>query len=458
VVGLLRGKGMPWQVITKTGLLSTPMLLAVFLAPTGAAQALRLQYSAGLDAEYSTNVLRREQREADLGLTAWAGAMVDHDSPRFGLEAAGVAERVEYLDDTLAPENLLALAARADWRIVPNRLVWRLENYLQQVPIDTTQSFGPGNRQESNVLWTGPDLSFRVARLYPVELGVRYGNYRYEETDGDHDRVAGRLRIGRQLSRQRQIFVGGQTMRVWYDHEGRPGEAGTVIGDFDQRDIFVGFEHESAVTAFSVAIGRTYIDRDCFTPTCREDVDGFMGTLSLRRQAAHDTVVRVLLRSRLTDSATDLLTSEGHRLEADRGSDTVVQDIMRDRYAELGYITGRFGVDLGVHLFVRDEDYEVANRDRKGYGVRVDVAQPLAPAWRGLWYADYVHSDYDLLGYKDNDWVLGVSLEYQVTRQVFFSTGIRANFRHSSGPGRDFNEYVGLLALRYGARPDWVER
>jgi len=444
------------QVITRTGLLAVPV--AAVLALPMPAQALRIEYGAGIDAEYSSNMARTNDREADLGLGVWIGASASHESSALSLEAAGVAEHVEYLDDTQSAEDLLALAARGDWRIIPNRLLWRLENYLQQVPVNTEESFGPGNRQESNVLWTGPDLTFRIAQLYPVEVGVRYGNYYYETTAGSNDRVAARLRLGRLLSRQRQIFLGAQSMRVWYDNEGAAGEGGTVLGDFDQFDAFAGYEYESEVTTLRLAAGRTYIDRNCLTAACREDIDGFMGSLDLRRQAAHDTTLRLILRSRLTDSATDLLTSEGHRLEADRGSDTVVQDIVRDRYAEAAYLTGRFGFDLNVHLFARDEDYETANRDRTGFGIGVDVAHPLAPGWRALWFAGYAHSDYSVLDYEDDDVTLGVTAEYRVTRNVYFATGLRANFRESTDSRRDFNEYVGLLALRYGERPDWVER
>ena len=184
-----------------------PVVLAAAWA-TPVAQAVRLDLTTGVTGEYSSNILRTERNEEEeLTGIVWGGISAREEAANLTAELAALVESRQYINDTVGDEILLSLAALADWMILPQRLNWHFEDYFQQATVNPLETISPDNRQDTNVLWTGPDLYFRFARLYTLQLGARYGNFYYEETAGDNQRLAGYARAIRRLSPDGELYL-----------------------------------------------------------------------------------------------------------------------------------------------------------------------------------------------------------------------------------------------------------
>lgn len=415
--------------------------------------AVRVQLGAGLEAEYSSNVLRTsDNAEDDLIGSAWGAFSVQERSANLAAEVAGSVDQRWYLDDTVDDEALFAFASLVDWYILRDRLSWHFEDYFQQVRVDVLEPLAPDNRQDSNILWTGPDLHLRISKIYFLDAAARYGNFYYEETDADNDRYSGSLRVGRRLSELSSVYIGAQSTAVRYEDSSVLGPDGVRNTDYDQREAWLGYLRETRLTTLRLEAGRTYIERDGLP-----DADGFLGRASLSRRLAHDSTFGVALYSRYSQSGTELLATAGDRLDADPTEADAVQDIAYERRADAYFATGRWGFDLRTSLFARQLDYELADDlDREAFGTATTVGFAIARGWEGNAHFSYARTDYPNRDFADDDFVVGAGVEHRLSRDLTFIADVRANIRESSGTGRDFNEFVGLLGLRYGDRPTWI--
>lgn len=425
----------------------------LFAAISPLAQALEIELGSGIGAEYTTNVLRSENNEQDeLIGNVWAGASLIERSPTLTAEVAAAADAQTYLNDTVSDDVLFSLASAIDWAILPQRFIWHLEDYYQQSQVSPLEPAGPDNRQDTNVFWTGPDVLLRLAQLYTVELGARYGDYYYADTAGDNTRLAGMARLTRRLSEINSIYLQASQTQVEYDQPGAIGVDGVPNSDFDRTDAFAGWMYESVLTELRLELGATRIERETL-----QDTDGLLGALTVRRRLPREGSIGLRVLHQYTEGGGDLLLTGGGRLGAASADTGITQDIAYERFAEIFYDDRWGGAQVNLRLYRRAEDYEVALLDRTTYGLRAEAGYRLAPAWRGNVYGAYRNRDYDLLTRTDHDVTVGLGASYLMTRRLTADFDVHHNARESDA-GTDFNESVAIISLRYGQRPAWSER
>lgn len=432
--------------------------VSVALAVAGAtptAHAFRLELSTGIGGEYSSNVLRSESnRQHEAIGYVWGGIAAHEEAANLTAQVAGMVESRQYFNDVVSDEVRLSLAALIDWMILPQRLNWHLENYFQQTTRDPYATYSPANQQDTNVLWTGPDLFFRFAQLYTLQLGARYGNFYYEETDGDNQRLSGFARAIRQLTPNTELYLHGQRTRVEYDHAGRIDPfTGVPIRDFDRDDAYVGLRWESVLTEIELEGGYTQISRDG-----ADDIKGELGRLHLLRHLPNDGGAGLRLSTELTESGGRLLSSEGGRLGVDPHGTGLRLDISRELYAELFYFGRWWGVGGDLRVYWVDEDYEESALDERRTGVALHLGYPVAPAWMATVFGWHERREFDLIDRRDRRSLIGVNLSHRLSRRISVEFEVHDEWQNSNAPGQDFNEWVALVELRYGERPHWAAR
>lgn len=422
------------------------------------AQALEIELGAGIASEYTTNVFRSDENpEDELIGSVWSGISLREESPTLSAQVAAAGELQTFVNDTVDDDLLFSLASTVDWSLLPRRLIWHFEDYYQQVQVSPLEPVGPDNRQDSNVLWTGPDLFLRLAKLYTIQLGARYGDYYYGETDGDNTRLAASLRANRRLSPLSDLYFDVEQTRVEYDQRdvadvGIPGAA-VPNADYSRTDLFGGWAYETVLSELRVELGQTQIDREGLP-----DVEGFLGGASLSRRLAREGFISGQVRYRFTEGSSNLLSSGGDRLGVAYADSAVTEDIAYEEFIELLYGGQWWLAEVEVQLFRRDEDFELAELDRLTYGAGFDAGFPLAPSWRGSASIDYRRRDYTQLGREDDDLSAGVGANYLLTRRLTLALDLRHNLRDSTVPTADFNETIAVISLRYGERPAWAAR
>jgi hypothetical protein len=440
--------------------LSTAVAMACAV-PT--AHAVRMELSGGIGAEYTTNVLRSEDNEQDemIGVT-WGGLSVREDAANLSAEVAGVVESRQYINDVASDDLLFSLASIVDWMILPQRLNWHFEDYFQQSRVNPLEIYSPDNRQDTNVLWTGPDLHLRFAQLYTVQLSGRYGNFYYEESNGDNQRLAGIVRANRRLTPTSDLFVQASRTRTEYDNAGDPGDIGAdptdpavpILRDFDRSDAFAGFRWESVLTELQLEGGYSRITRE----DPEEEVDGPLWRVSVRRRLPAEGAVGLRASTQLSEGGDASLASQGGRLDVDPTGVDVTHDVARSSDVELFYYSRLFGGGIDLRTFWGDDDYEDAELDRREAGIAAHYSYPLSPLWTLSAFGGYRETDYRNIDRQDQRVLVGVGAAHRLSRRISVDFELRDEWQDSNVNERDFNEIVALIELRYGERPSGSTR
>jgi hypothetical protein len=101
------------------------------------------------------------------------------NSQRFDLNIHADLESRSYSLDTVDNELVGTVNAGAEVHIVPQRFSWEFRDYHGQGITDPYAAIGPGNREQLNVLSTGPIVDLPLGARTSLELGVTLSRRRF---------------------------------------------------------------------------------------------------------------------------------------------------------------------------------------------------------------------------------------------------------------------------------------
>ena len=101
-----------------------------------------------------------------------------------GVEAT--LQHQDYLRNTYGNLDYAGLNAQLRWEQVKNRLSWQLDDFFEQVPVDSLDSNTPTNIQNTNVVSFGPVVMFNVTPRNHVSLKPMIQHFYYQKTDIDN--------------------------------------------------------------------------------------------------------------------------------------------------------------------------------------------------------------------------------------------------------------------------------
>ncbi len=113
-----------------------------------------------LGVEHTDNAGRSEvdPQSESIG-TAGLGLDIDTQRPRLSAEVGANLDYRRYLDDTFDPEVVGGVDANLGFALIPERIVWILEDNYGQISNNRLVADSPDNRQDFNYLSTGPDIT-----------------------------------------------------------------------------------------------------------------------------------------------------------------------------------------------------------------------------------------------------------------------------------------------------------
>lgn len=411
------------------------MLLTACLAlVAGAADAAQGQFDWGVSvgATYTDNVGRvstNEQSEttADAGLQfAWS-----RPEGRLQADAGADLQYRTYLDNTYDDELTGRLDGTLVYAFVPERFSWFLQETYGQTLIDPRAVDTAGNRQNTNVLSTGPDLTLRLGQRTSVVLSGRWMDASYEESSTDNQRLTGSLSLVRRLSPASFVSLNGSATRVEYDNE-------TLNSNYDTNSAFLGFGLEGGRTSLDLQAGYTSLHDQ------GESSGGPLLSVQVERRLTARSTLSLSAGTNLVDTA-DAFRRNFSTSPIGSGRDDAV--VSRDPY-QSDYLTLAWSLDAGrtglrAAVDWREEDHErddALNRERLAatLGVTRQLRQTLSGSLSGSWNSE----DFGESGVEFDEWSVGAGLSWGFARG--FSLGL--SVVHYEGSGDAF----GALAL--GAR------
>lgn len=416
-------------------------IFGLALLHSQSAFALKADYTLGMQAEYTDNItLTDANTQDDVALSLLGGFLVDHAAAGLDADVRGLLDYRNYLDNTYDNETLGSLSGVVEWRPLPGLLHMVVEDYFTQTAVDTAAPDTPDNRVDANAFSIGPDLFFRLAPATTLETQLRRSEYYFEDTTADSNRNTVAAGLVRAIRPQLSLSA-----NLAYEDAEFPDQH---LSDFTKTDYFLRGISRHGRTEITADAGLSDIDRNI-----GDDVDGFLGRLSLGRQIRTNARIDLEMASQYTDSGVDLLSAGSAPFELDRSGEQTTGDIFFDNRIEARYFSGTSERSWGAYLIARDEDYEILPQDRRTMGGRLEFRRGISESLYLNGYAQYREEEYLELNQTNKDSELGLGLERQLARRFTARLDYTFNSRNSNVAGLDYDENRILFLVYYGSDP-----
>jgi hypothetical protein len=212
-------------------------------------------------------------------------------SRRLDVDAKGNFSFLDYLQGAYGSQVIGRFDGIAHVAIIPERIVWVLQDDFGQAALDPFTPVTPTNLENVNYVSTGPDFALRFGANSYVNVTARYARAQYATSPFNSNRLVGTLAWGLQLSARSSVSLNGDTERVMFQN--------TVLNsDFDRSSGFGRYEVHGARTDLSADLGATSI-RQNGTST-----SGGLARVELARKLSTAAKLTVSVGRDLTDAST----------------------------------------------------------------------------------------------------------------------------------------------------------
>lgn len=421
------------------------------------AHAGEFAYGLGYIGEYSDNIRRVSVNPEDEKISsALMGVAYRENGPALDAFLLAQGQYNHYRNETYPDGPIYYADASFLWRILPQQLTWFFTDRFDQITANASSPNTPDNRINTNVLYTGPDLSIRLGQVNTLVLGLRYGKTTYNEivpgsADLDNDRYGAVTRWQYAASTETTYSLNYETEKTRYDD--------AALGRLTRHDVFVQADRRQVHARFLLDLGATRLERE--QPGVEiPDSTGHLARLSWTQQIASGTTTGVRLASEYLDAGTALLSTAtspappvgGTPAPTSAGNLTV--DYFYSKRAEVYYNRGDGNFGLNAAIYYRDLDYEVQPLDRKETGGRLDLTYNPSGLLSTTVYVSHVNTQYlNTPPRDDRDNGAGLGFTYRLNPRLSATLDGSKSWHYSTSASQEYTDRRLLFSLIYASSP-----
>lgn len=212
-------------------------------------------------------------------------------SRRLDVDAKGNFTYLDYLQGAYRNQVTGRFDGLAHVALIPERLVWVLQDDFGQAALDAFTPVTPTNLENINYVSTGPDVALRLGASSYVNASARYARAQYETSPFNSNRLLGNLAWGLQLSARSSVSLNADTERVLFENT-------LLNSDFDRTSGFGRYEGHGARTDLTADLGATTIRQNGTSTT------GGLAKLEFSRKLSSAAKLTVSAGRDLTDAST----------------------------------------------------------------------------------------------------------------------------------------------------------
>lgn len=400
--------------------------------------AINANYSTGITIGTYENIdLVSDPVDEETSQSVFGTLSVNEDTAKLFLNINGVVNAINYRNDIVEDRTTGSLIANIVWRIKPNQFEWYLDETFTQTLTDTLGSNTPSNRENINVLSTGPNYTIRINRRNNLELEARAENHNYERNfDNNRGFAAGRwvhnVNSGLRLS------LNSEAELVRFKDE-------VVNNDFDRFDSFLSIDYERGITVLNAEYGTTNISNELLQDI---SVERYLVAISSLR--SRSTTIRIDYENVLSDTGRQ--ASNLTVISNDTPLSSATNDLFVDQTTRLQYMKRYSDSNVTYELLTGNRDYiRLTNLD-----VEIDGA-----LIRGNWAINlrdnasfdfrYVKSLYldSSIDRSDEDYRYSIAYNHRLRRQINIGLEMTSLERESNIESSSYDDLRLLITLNY---------
>ena len=416
--------------------------VTVLVAPPvvhGADWRYAVEYRPG----YSSNIARTADNEIE-DYTNTLVVELGYQERSSVLEAS-VAAAVEYLSyrsDVFADETRSALNADLRWALLRDRIFWVVEDLLTVEPVLYRQAWTPGNIQQTNVLSTGPSLSYRLEGANRVTADLRFINS-YAEITKEYR--SNRWYLAASLIQQRSVLTDLSANLTLTSTD----FALEYANDYRQADLYMAWDRRRGSSGFRLELGGYAINfdegKDRYTPHLRFAWNRVISSASrMRMILSHgfsDAAQSALGRESATPPGSRRFATSSNTISSQVYESSELDLLHRIQWARSNLETG-LNYQKQVYMNSPDMDQSLLNVSivwNRGFGGSISTEL-------GLFFA---RTEYDTDGRGDDTVTPFFGVHLQRSSRIYYSFRVEREVRDSSVDSADYDDLMVFAALGY---------
>lgn len=415
-------------------------IAAVCALLLGAEARADLTYEVEAGVGHSDNITRVETGEIDETL-ATIGANVDWSKKtrRFEGDALVNLDYVEFLDDTYDGEVVGTADANLLFGIVPERIIWQVQDSFGQAQGDPFRPVTPENSENVNYFTTGPDFVMNLGSQNSLRLFGRWSSTNYEETDLDGDRTSAGLTLSRELSAASRAGLNYSWEESEFDNPLNTG--------YERRSAFLNYDFTGGRTQISAQVGYSWLELDDGSGT---ENGGELIEISITRDVSSSSTLVLTAGSSFSDSGDALRGMASGGGGGGGGQILATSDPFESRDVSLTWDFRRNRTGFSIGATYEDSEYEVQttlNRSRSSY--HLTFTRQLQSTLELMLQGRYFEDEYDVSGFRFDDTSYTASLTWNMSRQLGVRLSLEQYARGSTLPDGDYDERRAFLTLTW---------
>lgn len=414
-------------------------LLVIIGASPAAAQQTDSWMSIGALIENSDNIDRIDvggRDETTIG--ANLEFQVASDGRIYQLNLDGVLDYSAFENDTFDNEFRGNVFGELILDLAGERLQWIVQDNAGQVRRDVTIPDTPGNRENLNVLRTGPQLNTRLGQRSELTIQGFYQNATYEDSLEDSEGLSGYLSLSRAVSPQTNVSLNASARRTEFDRD-------DLFSSYDLQEVYIGWQSTGARTQVDLEVGYTEIhDRGVVE-------DGNMIRLLVSREITGRSTLSFDAVSMLTGNEDAFrFTQQLQRPELATQGQAANAEPFRLEYVGLAWQTAgdRLWADA-LAYFESREFVQTVTDDRDRSGIRVNLTQSVSERLALGVFGEYGSEEFNDPTEDFDEQVYGIQMFYRPADRVQLALVVSRVDRDTDVANLSFTENIVRFTISY---------
>jgi len=371
---------------------------------------------------------------------------LEQQSRLFNVDAKGNFSYLDFLQGAYSPELIGRLDGLAHFALIPEKVIWALQDDFGQAQVDPFAPVTPTNRENINYLSTGPDIDLRLGSLGFIDVTARYARTQYQTSPYDSNRLLGSIAVGETISAGSSISLDGSVVRVLFDNT-------AVNTDFDRSSVYGHYELQGARTELTANLGATKVDQS------GESLTGSLAKLQLSRKLSSAAKLTFTAGRDLTDASTSFSSLQSGAIGT-IGTAPAPQTSTNYTvtYASVGWQYARNRTTFGLSGQWEKDSYSGQPQlDLTRGTAQINVERKLTQTLTAQLLGSLYRTDYANTDYTETDGLIGAALTFREGRGL----EIRLRYDHASrvvvGNGTGYTENRVFLTVGYRPKGASIE-
>ncbi|MFK5948353.1 MAG: hypothetical protein QM500_06250 [Methylococcales bacterium] len=421
-------------------------LFVVFIYYPVTLFAVDVNYTTGLSyAQYDNiNLLTQPPDEKETAHIVNVALTIVEDTSNFSTNVNTRLSATSYVTNQASDQTTGSFIANLNWKIKPGQFEWLLNNTFTQTVIDPLASNAPSNRQNVNVLSTGPDYTIRFNSRNNLEFDARIENYSFEQ-NRDNNRATVAARWRHRINSSVNVSLNNLAEIVEFEDE-------IANNNFHRNDVFLGLNYARALNTLEAQYGSTNITNDNI-----DDINYDRYLFAINKVNSRTSTMRFSYENRATDTGRLLLNSSATIIDGNPAvGDTASNDLFVDEIISAQYIKSLNRGGYTFQIYKTDREYNrQTNLDIDFEGVLISGVLNLQ---RGnsitynLNYVNTLYKDPALSGREDEDYRYGLTYNFRLKRNASVGFSAISQERKSSDLTATYENLALFINLNYFSR------